>query len=147
MWGRLEKIISNAKKLDESKAWKQVIDKEVKDEIIRLNTQDQLYEDGVDSLNKKLGDYSPYTVILKRLKGQKTSHITLKDTGAFYNSFKVQVNKDSITIIADDESKYDIPLTEDYGIDILGLTEDNKMYLFDWLQENYLKYVRKQLFR
>jgi hypothetical protein len=147
MWGAIERIINNAKKLDEKEAWLEVIDKEVKEEIIRLNTEDQLYEDGVDSLNKKLGNYSPYTINLKNLKGQKTSHITLKDTGAFYDSFKVQVDRSGITIIADDESIYDIPLTEDYGIDILGLTDENKAFLFDWLDENYNKYVRRKLFQ
>jgi len=147
MWGAIERIIENAQKLDEKKAWLEVIDKDVKDEIIRLNTEDQMYEDGIDSLNNKLGDYSPYTVMLKRRKGQKTSHITLKDTGAFYDSFKVEVTRTGITIVADDESRYDIPLTDDYGIDILGLTEENKMYLFDWLDENYNKYVRRKLLR
>jgi len=147
MWGAIERILDNVKRLDEKEAWLRVIDKEVKEEIIRLNTEDQLYEDGVDSLNKKLGDYSPYTINLKRLKGQKTSHITLKDTGAFYNSFRITVSSTGITIIADDSSKYDIPLTDDFGIDVLGLTQDNKMFLFDWLDENYNRYVREKLLR
>ena len=145
MWGAVEEILQNVKKLDEKEAWLFVIDKEVREEIIRLNTEEQLYEDGIDSLNEKLGDYSPYTIMIKRSKGQKTSHITLKDTGAFYESFKIEVNRTGLTIIADDTSKYDIPLTDDFGIDILGLTQDNKLYLFDWLDENYNNYVRRKL--
>ena len=145
MWGALENIINKATRLDEKKAWKFVIDKEVQDEIIRLNTEDQLYEDGIDSLNKKLGDYQPYTIVIKRRKGQKTSHITLKDTGAFYDSFKVRVTNNGLEIQADDSSRYDKPLTEEFGIDILGLTEDNKLWLYDWLEENYIRYVRREI--
>ena len=129
MWKAIEEILDNVKTLDEKEAWKFVIDKEVQDEIIRMNTQDQLYDDGIDSLSDSLGDYTPYTVMLKKQKGQKTSNITLKDTGAFYKSFKVKVIPSGFEIIADDESDYDFPLTDSFGIDILGLTEENKLYL------------------
>ena len=125
MWGAIDRIINNAKSLNEKDAWLFVIDKEVKDEIIRLNTQEQLFDEGIDSLNRTLGDYTPYTVVLKKAKGQRTDHITLKDTGAFYNSFKVQVTSTGIIIQADDSSIYDIPLTKSFGLDILGLTNEN----------------------
>tara|TARA_R110000796_G_scaffold111023_1_gene222551 strand:- start:1819 stop:2262 length:444 start_codon:yes stop_codon:yes gene_type:complete len=147
MWGAIDRIINNAKSLNEKDAWLFVIDKEVKDEIIRLNTQEQLFDEGIDSLNRTLGDYTPYTVVLKKAKGQRTDHITLKDTGAFYNSFKVQVTSTGIIIQADDSSIYDIPLTKSFGLDILGLTNDNILWLFDYLDENYNKYVRKKLFQ
>lgn len=148
MFGILEDILDNAKLLDETEAWFFVIDRELQDEIVRLNTQDQLYEDGIDSLNRKLGGdgkYSPYTITLKRQKGQRVDHITLKDTGAFYNSFKVTVNSRGFTIVADDKSHYDVPLTDDFGIDILGLTEDNKSWLYDFLIDKYLEYVERKL--
>ena len=147
MWGVIDDILSKVKTLNEKEAWFFVIDKELKDEIIRLNTQDQLYEDGIDSLNDSLGDYSSYTIAIKNMKGQKTSNITLKDTGDFYKSFKVKVTATGFTIKADDSTKYDIPLTESFGIDILGLTEENKLFLYDYLEENYNKYVRKKLFQ
>jgi len=145
MWGVIDDILRKVKTLNEKEAWFFVIDEELKDEIIRLNTQDQLYEDGIDSLSETLGDYSSYTVARKSMKGQKTSNITLKDTGDFYKSFKVKVTATGFIIKADDSSKYDIPLTESFGLDILGLTEENKLFLYDYLEENYNKYVREKL--
>lgn len=145
MFGILEDILDNTKLLDETEAWFFVVDRDLQDEIVRLNTQEQLYDDGIDSLNRQLGEYTPYTVEIKKQKGQRTDHITLKDTGAFYNSFKVTVNSRGFTIIADDRSKYDVPLTDEFGIDILGLTEDNKSWLYDFLIDKYLDYVERKL--
>jgi hypothetical protein len=45
-------------KVDEDAAWFQVVDREVQFEIIRLNTEDQLFQDGVDSTGADLPDYS-----------------------------------------------------------------------------------------
>ena len=147
MFGLIEDVLDNAEFLDETEAWYFVIDREMQDEIIRLNTEDQLEEDGVDSLGRQLGEYSPYTVEIKRSKGQRTDHITLKDTGAFYGSFKVVVNSRGYTIEADDRSLYEVPLTDSFGLDILGLTDENVDWLHDFLLEKYLIYVRKTLFR
>ena len=145
MWGAIEDILDNVKKLNETKAWKTVMDKEVQEEVVRLNTQEQLYEDGIDSLGDTLGDYSEYTIFLKKQKGQKTSNITLKDTGAFYKSFKVKVDAKGFTIEADDIASYDRPLTDSFGLDILGLTEDNKSWLYDFLIEKYYEYIERKL--
>jgi len=147
MFGALDNILNKAMNLNESEGWLFVIDKTVQDEIIRLNTEDQLEEDGIDSKNRKLGDYTVYTKDLKRQKGQRIDHITLKDTGAFYESFRVLVNKSGITIIADDSSKYDVPLTKSFGLDILGLTEDNKEWLHDFLIERYHEFIKRELFQ
>ena len=82
-------------------AFKIASEKEVKELVIRLNTQgektSQLFELGEDSLGKPLkgktilrdGEYRPFTITEKRKKGQKTSNPTLKDSGSFYNSFMV----------------------------------------------------------
>ena len=59
--------------------------------IIDLNTEEQLYSQGVDSKGVQLGEYSIYTKGLKQNKGQRTDHITLKDTGEFYKSFSIRL--------------------------------------------------------
>lgn len=61
---------------------------------------DRLYVSGKDSDGKQLitdraygaFDYSEYTVKEKRKKGQKTENVTLRDTGRFYDSYKVQIH-------------------------------------------------------
>jgi len=67
----------------------------------------------------RIGSYSPYTVMLKKEKGQRTDHITLLDTGAFYDSFKIFLNRDNFIINADDEKVNErgevISLTEKYN--------------------------------
>ena len=92
--------------------------------IIDLNTIDQLYNEGIDSKGIQLGEYTNYTKSLKQVKGQRTDHITLKDTGVFYKSFKVALIGNAINISADAQ-KEDTNLFKEYGIDIVGLTEDS----------------------
>jgi hypothetical protein len=109
---RLDRLFSALDNLSEDKIWLFAVDKDVQDEIIRINTEDQLEEEGIDSLGRKLGDYAPSTIAYKRRKGQRYDHVTLKDTGDFYNSFNVKVNVNEIIIDADDSSKYNKPLFE-----------------------------------
>jgi hypothetical protein len=131
--------------LSEDKIWLFAVDKDVQDEIIRINTEDQLEEEGIDSLGRKLGDYAPSTIAYKRRKGQRYDHVTLKDEGDFYNSFNVKVNVNEIIIDADDSSKYNKPLFEVWGVDVLGLTDDNMNYIKEMILENYIKFVLNEL--
>jgi replicative superfamily II helicase len=145
MWGAVTELLEKAKQLNEKDAWEFAIDVEAKDEIIRLNTQEQLYDEGIDSNENSLGEYSPVTKMIKTGLGQRIDHVTLKDTGAFYRSFRVIVKRDSFEIWADDVSLYDRPLTEVYGIDILGLTPDNLSWLGDFILTKYREYIESKL--
>jgi len=93
----------------------------IKELIIELK-QERLYERGTDSNGASLGDYSDYTVEIKREKGQRYDHITLRDTGEFYESFTVTVVKDGIVLDAN-PNKENTNLFSEYGIDILGLDD------------------------
>lgn len=98
--------------------------------IIDLNTEEQLFEQGIDSTGRKLGEYAIATIEGtknfrgKKQKGQPYDHITLKDTGAFYKSFQIKYEGTSLRITADGQ-KDDTNLFQEYGIDIVGLTEDS----------------------
>lgn len=142
---RLDKLFSALDNLNEDQIWLFAVDNDVQDEIIRINTEDQLEEEGIDSLGRKLGDYAPSTIAYKRRKGQRYDHVTLKDEGDFYNSFNVKVNVNEIIIDADDSSKYNKPLFEVWGIDVLGLTDDNMNYIKEMILENYIKFVLNEL--
>lgn len=144
MFGKLQELLNKASNLDETAIWFEVIDREVQWEIIRLNTDDQLFSDGILSDGSLLPDYSKASI---EIYGKPDGHITLKDTGEFYRSFVVKVDPKGIEIIAD--SKKGTGLNDDlavrYGIDILGLTEENQNLIADLLINKYIDYVKREL--
>ncbi len=129
-------------------AFKIASEKEVKDLVIRLNTQgektSQLFELGEDSLGDSLGSYSPFTIEKKKKKGQPTNRITLKDTGEFYSSFNVVPYRGGFTIKAN-PIKEDSNLYDDFGADIIGLNETNLQILRVVYKEKTLEVLRKKL--
>ncbi len=132
---RLEKIARNAQKINTNFLMKWLFaSREFRDTIIYLNTWDQLYDRGIDSEGKSLGHYQPYTVFLKELKGQPTDHITLRDTGDFYKSFRVTLSNLDIQIVCD-PIKYGplgvVNLLMQWGKEIIGLTDESMSILRD----------------
>ena len=80
----------------------------------------RLYQTGIDGKGRSIGQYSERTKVIKQKKGQRTSFITLRDSGDFYNSMFLEVKG----IFYDVNSK--IPtarkLVSVYGESILDLT-------------------------
>ena len=94
--------------------------------ICDMNTEDQLYEKGVDRTGTEISSYAPYTETtkwIKRQKGQPTNRVTLRDTGDFHSSFFVNAGTDSFSIEARDWKTN--KLIRSYGPDIIGLTDEN----------------------
>ena len=145
MLEELYTFLKQAQNLSEKEAWLFAMDRDAKEEIIRLNTEDQLFDEGIDSMDRTLGAYSEVTKAIKRSKGQRTDHVTLKDTGEFYDSFKVRVDSKGFEIEADDTAFYDVPLTQTWGNDIIGLTKENIGFMAEWLKPGYVEYVFKKL--
>ena len=125
-------------------AFKIASEKEVKDLVIRLNTKDQLFELGQDSLGDSLGEYSPFTVEKKKDKNQPFNRITLKDTGEFYNSFVVVPYRGGFIIKAN-PIKEDSNLFDDFGTDIIGLNETNLSILREVYKEKTLEVLKEKL--
>lgn len=116
---------------------------EIKDEIIYLNTIEQLYEKGIDSEGLELFPfYSESTILYKKENGQRFDHVTLNDTGAFYDSFEVIVSKDYFLINAD-PMKDDDNLLDIYGEDVLGLTEESKRKIVELAYKVLIDKIRK----
>ena len=121
---------------------------DVQDLIIELNTKgeptSQLYELGQDALGVSLGEYAPSTIEGtsnfegKKSKGQRYDHITLNDSGSFYDSFKVNPTNRGykITVNAD---KGDNDLIQDFGVEIVGLSKSNIDILLstDWVKKAF----------
>lgn len=116
------------------------LDKDFNDLIIRLNTEGEQSSQliyGVNSKGEDLdeigGPYSPYTVMLKKDKGQITDHVTLKDTGFFYRSFRTHwLQTGEIQITADTIKEGGDDLITRWGKDIIGLDDYNLGVLRDY---------------
>lgn len=94
--------------------------------IIDMNTQDQLYEQGITATGISIADYEPYsdyTVEMKMMKGQPADRVTLRDEGDFHRSFEVETDNEKMMIVASDRKT--ILLLHRYGEDIMGLTQEN----------------------
>lgn len=115
------------------------------DLIIELNTKNQLYDRGINSKGESIGDYSLYTKAIKDNNGQITDHVTLNDTGAFYESFKVYVNSQKDFVISADTIKDTSDLIVDWGKEILGLTEESLNILRESAKEILIPYVKNIL--
>lgn len=114
-------------------------------DVIRWN---QLYEQGVSEDNVKIGTYAPFTYELKGEQGVINSHITLRDTGAFYASFRVFVNEDNVVINADGDKTDPVTgdvtnLFEKYGDagNLLGLTEENWNKMIDQITPKIIEQI------
>lgn len=120
--------------------------------IIQLNTKSQLFQQGIDSQGIKLSEYtrnngySNYTKAIKEAKGQPTNRITLNDTGEFYKSFRVQRDGNSIKIVAN-PIKDDTNLFEEWGIDIVGLTEESLETLSEFAKIIIVPYIKEKLLK
>lgn len=122
--------------------------KQFTDLIIELNTRKQLFEMGVNSDGISLenigGGYSGKTIEYKKEKGQRYDHVTLNDTGDFYNSFKVFLDSSGFVISAD-VVKDTTNLITEWGEKILGLTHESLSILREKAKEILIPYVRKKI--
>ena len=92
-------------------------------EIIEKN-QDQLHE-GLNSLGESIEpEYTPFTIAVKKIKGQPWNRVTLFDGGDFQEGMFSQIEGDELVISSTDYKTG--KLTEKYGISIFGLNNESK---------------------
>lgn len=113
-------------------------------ELIDLNTEGQLAE-GYGSDERAIKPfYTPFTKLLKGLKGQESEFVTLKDTGDFYGSFKVDFGNNQLTFGATDSKTSE--LVDKYGAHIFGLDKANlQLFIDDYLRERVVARFRKDI--
>jgi|SRR5581483_11286675 len=91
-------------------------------EFGKLNT-DQMYAGQLNNGTPILPPYAASTIAIKKRKGQPYDRVTLRDTGAFHNAFRLQViGKD---LIEDSDVEYAPDLEKKYSTAIWGLNEAN----------------------
>jgi hypothetical protein len=114
-------------------------------EIIELNTEKQLFDQGIGSDGRRLEPpYSnPYKKLKKKL-GQPTNRVTLRLEGDFYKSFEVIIGKEQFRINATDfKTKF---LLKRYGQKIFGLTGSNVTEFNQMvIRPELLKQIRKKI--
>jgi hypothetical protein len=76
---------------------------------------------------------------------RRIDHITLIDTGEFYRSFKVSLSPDYDLLITSQPQKEDTNLIEQFGEDIIGLTDESLDKLRSMIRFIALNYVRRTL--
>lgn len=96
------------------------------DVIVSAIADDQLYRRGINGRGEKIMSYMPYTaktIQNKKRKGQPTTRVTLRDTGAFHESMYVVFDSEGFYITASDEKTEE--LIKKYGEEIFRLTDKN----------------------
>ena len=116
------------------------------DEVIRLNQEEQLFNEGIDSTGRLIGSYSPVTEVLSGGKKKAGTHYTLFDTGTFYKTFNVYSTKTAFYVEADGELGKDEDIIDKYGIQILGLTDESKSDLAEFIKPQVVAKVKERLF-
>ena len=143
----LEQLARNVLDLSINDLLKKIYDlSEFEALVIELNTDVQLFEQGIDANEQSLGEYTAFTKELKKQKGQPTDRITLKDTGDFYKSFRVRSTNNGFVIMAN-AIKEDTDLTQEFGEDIIGLTDLSISQVQLFLLDELIPAVRKQIFK
>jgi len=130
---------------------------DVQNLIIELNTQNQLFDKGEDSIGATLesigGPYSPVTIeglpgpggfLGKRERGLPFDRITLFDSGDFYGSFKVVPFLGGFRIEAD-TVKDGRDLKIDWGQNIIGLQNESKKILIELIRPKFKAEVIRRL--
>lgn len=112
--------ILDMKRRFESLNTNEIIEKvmqESTEQIADLNAQQMFAGQRADDTETE-PPYAPLTVAIKRLKGQPTDRVTLRDTGAFYRGITAKIEGDQVVVRSTDEKAPE--LQDKYG-DIFGL--------------------------
>ena len=134
--------------------FKSVLDTELKNEILRhedvivkMITQEQLYDSGIEGRGIEISSYSPYkprTIKYKIRKGQPYDRVTLKDTGEFYASLHVEFDDEGFYVTStDDKSQF---LLKKYGKTIFRLTDENlKILLHEYIRPSLKQKMKEYI--
>lgn len=111
--------------------------------IVSAIADGQLYRRGINGHGEKIMDYRPYaprTIKNKKRKGQPTTRVTLRDTGAFHRAMRVVFDSEGFYVTSGDYKTE--KLTKKYGATIFRLTDKNLTRI---LRSHVRKELAKQL--
>ena len=152
MFGAIKNVLKNVRKLDGKKILHDSLDNsQIQSDIIGLNTDEQLFKQGVFADGKPTGDYATNTIYGtpfykgKIEKNQPYDHRTFKDTGAFYGSFKFINGQDGFVITANTKI-HGKDLQESNG-KIVGLTDESISTVREWVAPICIAKTKEILFK
>ena len=94
--------------------------------ILNMNTQQQLYNKGINTLGIDIFSYAPYadsTIRMKKRTGRPHDRVTLYQTGNYHENFIIEAREDEFEIIPPEyPTKYWVGR---YGKASFGLTNDH----------------------
>lgn len=138
------------KSLDHNELLQQIFrSTELQELIIELNTQDQLFDKGEDSLGRKLssigGGYAPYTVQIKIETGRPVDRVTLYQEGDYYKSWQVivPVGADYIEITAN-PMKGSKDINKEWGGFTIGLNQENLGKIREYVADKLNSVIREK---
>jgi len=119
---------------------KDAITKGIQEAVLRLNTDIQLGILNEDSTGKNLyetgGEYTQYTQDVKGVNGQD---VDLKDTGAYWRSFRVIILENGDIAIDSNPIKGDDDLEARYGDNLEGLNDEHTEFIKKVIREEIVK--------
>ena len=129
--------------------------KKVQEKLIELNQFDQIFIKGQRADGSTLPLYSLNTQILSFGERYTLNGVTktklqgepfiLLNSGRFFESFKINYTNEYLTIQADDD-KDGKKLTELYGKEILGLSEESKIKAKKFIEDIVFENLKKKGF-
>lgn len=108
-----------------------------------MNTTRQLYQGENTDGSPIAPPYKELTIAIKRLKGQVTNRVTLKDEGDFYAGWVILFDDDEMLFLSKD-NKYE-KLKKKYGDGIFGLTMEHIMEVRGLTEPFLITKTRKML--
>ena len=119
---------------------------ETLEKVVFLNTEEQMYNKGINADGERMGDYDPYTIEYKIAKGDRYDHITGHDTGYMVSTERAAFDYEGNLNMSMDTIKdgKDISNTR-WGKNIVGLTDESMARLKPINRDNIIKDLRKFL--
>lgn len=123
----------------------------------------RLYNEGVDIDDKQLrtdiaksqgtsNGYSRNTTTIKRSNAQRTTNVTLRDSGEMYDSFKVDFNKDSYSFTSDNfniiyENFRDMYNSSDEMQNKIVNLNEEELHIFIWeiIQPSLVRVLKSKI--
>ena len=124
-----------------------------------MNAFDQLFLGGLNSDGEIVGTYRSTTEMMSDGESFTFNGLTKRkiegdayffyDTGGFLRSFSVSIKKDGFTIKANDEidDEFFGTLTEKYGKNLIGLTDESKTELGVKIIPLCQKFIRSEVLK
>lgn len=151
MFDGIKRVCRNVKNVDHHKILEDIFSvPALQMDMVDMN-REQMYDFGIDSQGKTLGEYAPVTITHWKPLAQKdgrdgrSDHVTLKDTGDFYDSIRIKNQREEIRITGDMEKpNRDLQVIYPWA---LGLTRENLSKVAGWILPDFRTKVYQKIMR